>query len=81
MPRPHNHPSLSCYKNHGCRCSACAEFNTQARARERKTFGPNRQFPLGEEEVIKLRRAVGLNDDGTEKEHAAMEPGRGRLGA
>lgn len=35
LPRVHNHPSITCYKSHGCRCAQCKALNAQ-RARERR---------------------------------------------
>jgi len=64
--RPHSwgaHPSINCYKNHGCRCVECRALNAEYRRRERK---PPRQYErknaprLSDEEVARLRRLVGL---------------------
>lgn len=71
----HRHPSLHCYKNHGCRCAECKFIGSQymrhlrathkklgrgrevAQQRERRTRVTH---PLGDEELMRLRRAVGL---------------------
>jgi hypothetical protein len=63
MPRPHVHPSKTCYDKHGCRCAACTEFYAEHlrvraaakyRARARKT-------PLTDEQIAALRRQAGLD--------------------
>lgn len=73
----HRHPSLHCYKNHGCRCFECrligSQYTRAQRAARKKrvaasdrsrTFdrrrGNRAGGPLGEEELARLRRAVGL---------------------
>jgi len=81
VPRPHKHPSLTCYKTHGCRCDECRELanetqrQTRKRARERgaRWDGHGNLIggapyegarPLSADELLKLRRAVGLPDEG-----------------
>lgn len=83
MPRPHKHPSEHCYSSHGCRCPGCTLEHTETtrrwrenkRRREGKPFvgvkAPDirrgRPQPLDPETLVKLRLAVGLNPDGTER--------------
>lgn len=79
MPRPHTHPSLTCYKTHGCRCDACKKLAAEAqritRSNARQRAGRpyvgvkaadlvGRARPLDGEEVVRLRRLVGLPDEG-----------------
>lgn len=74
MPAPHTHPSVHCYKHHRCRCDGCRtitmawqrEWRRRRQAvdwvsqRETKARRLARVNPLGEDELMRLRRAVGL---------------------
>lgn len=70
MARPHNHPSVTCYKRHLCRCTPCKVAYNADTARRRKarkergyaltdpTYSNVTQLP--DWELHYLRRAVGL---------------------
>ena len=58
MPRPHVHPSLTCYKLHGCRCKHCRWLNTNSKRHERQP--KQARIPLNAEVLARLRRSVGL---------------------
>jgi hypothetical protein len=68
MPRPHVHPSVSCYKKHRCRCEECRAMATAAQRRQRTRARDDNWVPaarrmsrpLDEDEVMRLRRQVGL---------------------
>ena len=83
--KPHHatcseHPSLTCYRAHRCRCATCRAIGkswredneTNVLAKRAITAHLNdvekqkkHRTTLPEAEVIRLRRLVGLNDDGT----------------
>lgn len=69
------HPSLTCYKHHGCRCFGCRRLNAAASARYRATHPRRRRQangwadeetgvwitpPRTREEWMALRLLVGL---------------------
>ena len=81
MPRPHKHPSITCYRKYRCRCEGrdekhegheeCLAVTTTWQRENRRRRGGRagmragvkvRQVSqsLGEDELMRLRRAVGL---------------------
>lgn len=68
MPLPHTHPSVTCYKVHKCRCDECRELANQAarehRQRKRQREITGTPFALPPDEIIRLRRLVGLPPEG-----------------
>lgn len=70
MARPHNHPSVTCYKKHGCRCTACrgaynADTFRRRKARRERGYALTdvtraSATVLPDWELAYLRRAVGL---------------------
>lgn len=65
--REHRHPSLTCYKKHGCRCRPCTALNTEAKAlwRWRKAHRNGAPYE-GPKDAVRRppgREAARLGDD------------------
>lgn len=74
------HPSYHCWRQHGCRCVGCVEASHTrgtASADPLDDKGTRRNAkPLSPEELVKLRRQVGLPDDGPPPEQRLERTGR-----
>lgn len=64
VARQHGHPSVTCWRKHGCRCDGCGVlYRARRRIEKRPKLGPEiggDVGPLAPDELLWLRRAVGL---------------------
>lgn len=61
------HPSVTCYGHHKCRCDPCRNLATKY-TYERREARSGKKTKLSDWELVRLRRMVGLNDDGSERQ-------------